>query len=197
MAVRRMFSDLVLQYTNSGASDTTVGLFLTKLGHVVLTKATEFVVVDDFACSPSGDWGIQQFTGGIDIFMNIRLNTTMYFTEPDGSPSWGIRGLVNPYPDGNLVYKRFVFEPKVYVLPGQNWDMVLHHGVITFSAVPYPPIPVNTIYQILGMVIWTLYDGVDAVIANKLLELGLDIKPENIDWYKRQLIKQENSKEVK
>jgi len=187
MATRRMFSDIVLQYTSGGAAETTVYMFLQKLGHVVLNKATEFVVIEDFGCSPAGDWGIQLFTGGIDVFMNIRLNTTMYFTEPDGSPSWGIRGLASPYPEGNTVYRRFVFEPKVYVLPGQTWDMVLHHGAITFSSEP-----TNTVYQILGMVVWNLYDGVDAVVANKLLEMGLEVNVTNIDWYKRMLVQKKN-----
>lgn len=194
MAIRRMFSDLVITTTTAES----VNLFLTKLGHVVLNKATEFVVIEDFGCSPSADWAlvgtsgnVGSFTGGMDIFMNIRINTTAYFTEPDGSQSYGIRGLMNPYPElANLVLNGWNFEPKVYVLPGQTWDTVLYHGALTYDSA-------NTVKEILGMVVWTLYDGVDAVIANKLLELGLDIKPENIDWYKRLLIKQENRKEVK
>lgn len=187
MSMRRMFSDIVLQYTSAGSGPVRVLMFTTKLNHIAVTKATEFVVVEDFACSPSGDWAIFQFTGGIDIFMNILINTTSYFTEPDGSPSAGVRGLLNPYPVSTVVEKRWDFEPKVYVLPGQNWDMVLSHGNITFSAGPDPP--VNTVYQILGMVVWTLFDGTDAVIANKLVELGINVTVDNVDWYKRELLK--------
>ena len=32
---------------------------------------------------------------------------------------------------------------------------------------------------------YTLYDGPDALIANKLLELGISVSPANVDWYKR------------
>ena len=35
---------------------------------------------------------------------------------------------------------------------------------------------------------YTLYDGPDALIANKLLEMGISINPGNVDWYKRTLI---------
>ena len=35
------------------------------------------------------------------------------------------------------------------------------------------------------------YDGPDALIANKLLELGVTINPNNVDWYKRSLIEQQ------
>ena len=35
---------------------------------------------------------------------------------------------------------------------------------------------------------YTLYDGPDALIANKLLEMGISINPGNVDWYKRSLL---------
>ena len=35
---------------------------------------------------------------------------------------------------------------------------------------------------------YTLYDGPDALIANKLLEMGISVNPGNVDWYKRTLI---------
>ena len=39
---------------------------------------------------------------------------------------------------------------------------------------------------------YTLYDGPDALIANKLLELGITVNPANVDWYKRTLIEQQS-----
>jgi hypothetical protein len=35
---------------------------------------------------------------------------------------------------------------------------------------------------------YTLYDGPDALIANKLLEMGITVNPNNVDWYKRSLL---------
>jgi spermidine/putrescine-binding protein len=43
---------------------------------------------------------------------------------------------------------------------------------------------------------YTLYDGPDALIANKLLELGVTINPNNVDWYKRTLIEQQQRSRV-
>ena len=171
-----MFSDIVITTT----TPETVNMFLTKLGHVVLNKATEFVVLEDFGCSASADWSQALFTGGVDIFINIRINTTAYFTEPDGSPSFGVRGLLCPYPEGTNVTNRWNFEPKVYVLPGQIWEMVIYHGAMTYTQ--------GSLAQIMGMVVWTLYDGVDCVIANKLLEMGVNVTVPNVDWYRRMLI---------
>ena len=183
MSVRRMFSDLSTATTAAES----LNFFQSKLGHVVTNKATEFVVIDDFGCSPSADWSQDLFSGGVDIFMNVRINTTMYFTEPDGSPSQGVRGLLNPYPESNLVYKRFVFEPKVYVLPGQSWDLVLSHGTLTFDAGDDPA-------AVFGMVVWTMFDGVDCVVANKLLEMGVDVSVANVDWYKRTLVEKRSER---
>ena len=39
---------------------------------------------------------------------------------------------------------------------------------------------------------YTLYDGPDALIANKLLELGISVSPANVDWYKRSLLEQQS-----
>ena len=42
-----------------------------------------------------------------------------------------------------------------------------------------------------GTVKYTLYDGPDALIANKLLELGVTVNPNNVDWYKRTTVEQQ------
>jgi hypothetical protein len=49
---------------------------------------------------------------------------------------------------------------------------------------------------ISAFVKYTLYDGPDALIANKLLELGVTINPNNVDWYKRSLIEQQTRSAV-
>jgi hypothetical protein len=42
--------------------------------------------------------------------------------------------------------------------------------------------------ELMCFVKYTLYDGPDALIANKLLEMGISINPGNVDWYKRSLL---------
>jgi hypothetical protein len=41
---------------------------------------------------------------------------------------------------------------------------------------------------VAAFVKYTLYDGPDALIANKLLEMGITVNPNNVDWYKRSLL---------
>ena len=71
----------------------------------------------------------------------------------------------------------------MYVLPGQTWDIRVTYwnqdGVASNPATPG---------QYQAFVKYTLYDGPDALIANKLLEMGISVNPGNVDWYKRTLI---------
>ena len=75
--------------------------------------------------------------------------------------------------------------PDVYVLPGQVWDILVTYylqsgvgnGAGTASSGDYR-----------CFTKYTLYDGPDALIANKLLEMGISINPGNVDWYKRSLL---------
>ena len=71
----------------------------------------------------------------------------------------------------------FNLYPDVYVLPGQVWDVLI---VVTGNN--------GTTARPEAFVKYTLYDGPDALIANKLLELGISVSPANVDWYKRSLI---------
>jgi len=47
--------------------------------------------------------------------------------------------------------------------------------------------------QLSAFMKYTLYDGPDALIANKLLEMGISINPGNVDWYKRTLIQSQSA----
>ena len=174
MAMRAQFFDY-----STGIAVTAVGqipIMQTALGRIQFTKATEFIVVDDMGASPfnTGTDGAV-FTGGPETAVQIRLNTTEYFLNPDGSQTFGVPGRAAPYPRSNTFYQTFFLDPEVYVLPGQNWEVLLYNGDVISS-------------NKRCFVKYVLYDGTDAVIANKLLEMGIAVKPANIDWYKRMLI---------
>ena len=114
------------------------------------TTATEFVVIEDIATTPSlGAWAgvtadtvvrgllVDGATGvaglaGPRAYVQVRINTTDYFLDPDNIPNDGIPGAASPYP------RSINFQP--------------------------------------------------ALIANKLLEMGISINPGNVDWYKRSLL---------
>ncbi len=146
------------------------------------TTATQFVVIEDIACTPDAG----SLNGGA---VQVRINTTEYFQNPDVTSMAGVTGTASPYPRGisdgtNNLLKSFDLYPDVYVLPGQVWDILYTQqgGDLTRS---------TTADCVAVFCKYTLYDGPDALIANKLLELGITVNPANVDWYKRTLIEQQ------
>ena len=111
-------------------------------------------------------------------YTQIVINTTEYFLDPDNIANNGVPGAASPYPRTVNFQSSFNLHPTVYVLPGQTFDVrytfFSTHG---FSAAE------NECF-----VKYTLYDGPDSLIANKLLEMGITVNPGNVDWYKRSLL---------
>ena len=158
------------------------------------TTATQFIVIEDIACSPTLNGAVQ-----------IRINTTDYFQNPDVTDMIGIPGLASPYPRGapsdvdlnaatsdlsvvdDNILKSFDLYPDVYVLPGQTFQILY----TPLSGTTPSGFAVTSTIVVSAFVKYTLYDGPDALIANKLLELGVTINPNNVDWYKRSLIEQQ------
>ena len=119
-------------------------------------------------------------------YTQIRINTTNYFQNPDVTEQDGIPGLASPYPRGVCnILKTFDLYPDIYVLPGQVYDVIYTQGTQNLNQ--------NEAQDVVGVFLkYTLYDGPDALIANKLLELGITVNPNNVDWYKRTLIEQQS-----
>ena len=152
---------------------------------------------------------------GPRMYVQVRINTTDYFLNPDNVTNAGIPGTASPYPRSLDFQPSFNLYPDVYVLPGQVWDV----RVTSFArdsaaaasvgaggatvAVAYTGDWGKAPAALAGIVAgdavmngidfnafckYTLYDGPDALIANKLLEMGISINPGNVDWYKRSLL---------
>ena len=180
------------------------------------TTATEFVVIEDIAVTPTLSIGTDAKVGGAvtglangevrgllynsvqgvagpRAYTQVRINTTDYFLNPDNVPNDGIPGTASPYPRSINFQPSFNLYPDVYVLPGQVWDVI-----VTFynalglgdaaTGAPLASTQVVATNQLQCFVKYTLYDGPDALIANKLLEMGISINPGNVDWYKRSLL---------
>jgi len=173
MAMRAQFFDYDTTTTTVG----TINVMQTQLGRIQFTKATEFIVIDDLGATPENTSMFTNYLSGLETAVQLKINTTEYFLCPDGSQTFGIPGRAAPYPRSNTFYQTFFLEPEVYVLPGQNWELMLYNGATKAGTRRC-------------FVKYTLYDGTDAVIANKLLEMGIAVRPQNIDWYKRMLIEQ-------
>ena len=148
------------------------------------TTATQFVVIEQVASTPSNPTSWTTGATSLRNFMQIRINTTDYFLYPDNKPNDGIPGAASPYPRTVAFQPAFTLYPDVYVLPGQVWDaLITGRGSGQASG--------ESISE--AFVKYTLYDGPDALIANKLLELGISVSPANVDWYKRSLISQQSA----
>ena len=164
------------------------------------TTATQFVVIEDIGVSgteyvPAAIGGLYRGLRsdaldeavGTRSYIQVRINTTDYFLDPDGVGNDGIPGTAAPYPRSSWRQPSFSLYPDVYVLPGQVWDLRVtsfsgdpaYQNAATFATLPG---------ELQAFCKYTLYDGPDALIANKLLEMGVSVNPGNVDWYKRTLI---------
>ncbi len=181
--LRRTTSDLPVALPANRELDLFIGGYGNNITKPAETTATQFVVIEDIACSAQDNGAVQ-----------IRINTTDYFQNPDVTDMVGIPGLASPYPRGSAstaagtdnLLKSFDLYPDVYVLPGQTWQILYttRDGVGNSG---------GTTDVVAAFCKYTLYDGPDALIANKLLELGVTINPNNVDWYKRSLIEQQQA----
>ena len=174
----------IYQYLATADSTSQASIFVGGLGNNITkpaeTTATQFVVIEQVASTPSTPITLQ--STGMGAYTQIRINTTDYFLNPDNRPNDGVPGTASPYPRSVQFQPSFNLYPDVYVLPGQVWDvLIIVTGRAGSSARPE------------AFVKYTLYDGPDALIANKLLELGISVSPANVDWYKRSLISAQSS----
>ena len=159
------------------------------------TTATQFVVIEDIGVTPScylSNGSITAYRGlilasgnevaGPRAYLQVTINTTDYFLDPDGVGNDGVPGTAAPYPKTTYHQGNFNLYPDIYVLPGQTWDM----GVTFYNTAGVT----STIAkgELQAFCKYTLYDGPDALIANKLLEMGVSVNPGNVDWYKRSLL---------
>ena len=166
-----------------------------------------------------GAWGAAGCSSGVfgpRMYVQVRINTTDYFLNPDNVTNDGIPGTASPYPRSLDFQPSFNLYPDVYVLPGQVWDVRVTSycrdavaigatgagGAVTLTANAgdWGKAPAGTASIVAGVgslmngidfnafCKYTLYDGPDALIANKLLEMGISINPGNVDWYKRSLL---------
>jgi len=189
---------------DSGNLGQSLSVFIGGVGNNITkpaeTSATQFVVIEDIGCTPSLPYGSASAAAVVAIrglkdkanagqatsalygpkaYLQVTINTTDYFLDPDGIGNDGVPGTAAPYPRSVYFQPSFNLYPDIYVLPGQVWD------------VKYTAYQDNGGYGIgdhQAFVKYTLYDGPDALIANKLLEMGVSVNPGNVDWYKRTLI---------
>lgn len=159
-------------------------------------KETEFVVIHQFG-SRSGVLAKPSVSGTTltnwtpNTFVQIVLNTTGYYQDPQNTFSGGISGDAAPYPwTVTDVPPSYELRPPIYVLPEQTWDfrITMLNDLRGYAATAgITEIPESTILS-QCFVQYYLFDGPDALICHQLLELGIPITVDNVEWYKRLLL---------
>lgn len=147
-------------------------------------RANQFVVIKEMGVTPTNQ-----------SFIQVRINTTDYFQNPDLSAMKGLSANAIPYPCGASSYGNgqggdgssvtipsFKLEPALYILPGQTWTMLYssEQGITGGAG--------NEGGTVGVMIYYVLYDGADALVANKLLEMGIPVTESNVDWWKQQAL---------
>ena len=177
-----------------------ISIFIGGIGNNITmpasTTATQFVVIEEIACTPTyfgarvaatstittvrglSAATTQSYFGPL-AYAQIVINTTEYFQDPDNVANNGVPGAASPYPRSVNFQPAFSLHPTVYVLPGQTFDV----RYTSFSDGNGYGDGANQCF-----VKYTLYDGPDSLIRNKLLEMGITVNPGNVDWYKRSLL---------
>ena len=166
----------------------------------------QFVVIEKFGSTGgvlanirvAGD-GTHRLTNFVpNGFIQIVINSTGYYQDPQNTWQHGISGDAAPYPFGTTdIPPSYVLDPPVYVLPEQTWDIRytmmnnLPEFIQAYNVTNTPntlKIPTST--QIAKChVQYHLFDGPDALICHQLLELGIPINVANVEWYRRILLK--------
>ena len=185
--------------TSANSLGKSVSIFIGGVGNNITmpasTTATQFIVIEEIACTPTYFGVKSTITDSTTVrglngastnsyfgplaYAQIVINTTEYFQDPDNVANNGVPGAASPYPRSVNFQPSFSLHPTVYVLPGQTWDV----RYTQFNEAAGYGAGTNQCFTK-----YTLYDGPDSLIANKLLEMGITVNPGNVDWYKRSLL---------
>lgn len=166
----------------------------------------QFVVIEKFGSTAGvlaaptwvnfGGVGAELKSFAPNGFLQIVINTTGYYQDPQHTWQKGISGDAAPYPYGlNDVPPSYVLEPPIYVLPEQTWDLRytmmndLRQFITDYNdnfgndmQISYETVLAACHVQ------YHLFDGPDSLICHQLLELGIPITVENAEWYRKMLL---------
>ena len=167
------------------------------LNQTALVSEDSFVVINRIACTPGVSPNNYEVVGGIltkwtpNMFVQIVIDTTGYYRDPQNLYHAGISGMASPYPMTVNRIKYYDLFPPIYVLPDQTWDVrfTIYNDLLKayenglFTNVD------DKIVLAQVFVDYTLYNGTDAILARKLLSLGVPVTIDSVQWL-RQLILQ-------
>lgn len=179
-----------------------LSLFISPFGNRIeippFVREDEFVVISHFGSTP-GVLADPVLAGGVlsnwipNGFLQIVINTTGYYQDPQNTWEYGISGDAAPYPLGLTdIPAHYILTPPIYVLPEQTWDFryTMMNDLQGYAAAAVvTSIPVTTLIAQCH-VQYYLFNGPDALICHQLLQLGIPITVDNVEWYKKMLLQQ-------
>ena len=163
-----------------------------------LVREDEFIVLEKIASTP----GISPYEFSVDavgnltrwtpnIFVNIIIDTTNYYQDPQNVWSSGVSGFASPYPRNVQDEPYYSLWPPVYVLPDQTVDVrytIFNDIQLSAENEDWNNIPQAT--MLAGVFVeYTLFNGTDAMIARKLMNLGIPVNVGTVENYRRLLLK--------
>lgn len=124
-------------------------------------------------------------------FIQIVIDGTGYYQDPQHTWEHGISGDAAPYPIVNGAYiPQYDLTPPIYVLPEQTWDIRYTTMNDLRSYLQSNPTvdcdPSVTLYY--AYVQYQEYTGSDALMCQQLMDLGIPVTVENVEWYRQQLL---------
>ena len=196
-----------------------------------MVRDGSFVVIDRFGSTPGimmegGNnvaWDITAIGQKVLIrwipngFVNIWVDTTGYYQDPQNVSSIGISGNAAPFPETEGIRpSHYMLNPPVYIEPFVTWDVryTMMNDIKNYmtnlaaytpgggagpTSVRIPPKEGITSGGVLYkgpqlaqvFVQYWLFSGSDALIAEELLKLGIPVNVDNAEWFRRQLVKQQ------
>lgn len=172
------------------------GGYGTLVNEVNLVKEDEFIVLDKISCSPGVSPQGSIVNAGVltkwipNMEIQVVIDTTGYYRDPQNVFSSGVSGMASSYPATLEDIPYYKLNPPIYIVAGQTWDIryTFYNDLKgAFNDGYFTSIDSNTV---IGRVFvsYTLFDGTDSLIANKLLSIGIPVSVESVQWFRKLLI---------
>jgi len=174
------------QYYERRIDGKTKDIILHDVSMLIESSTLEFLVIHYLGLSPK----IKKTDGEREIdykgFVQLMINTTMYFDGLGNGGSSGISNLAVSFPPdkGDSL--------DVYLLPGQRMAIWLMMGARDVKSESGRALDGDEYIDFCMK--YTKFDGTDSILANQLLEMGISVSSREINWLKRRLIDQESGR---
>jgi len=174
----------------------------TSINEPAKVSEDEFVVIERISCKPGVSHNEYTLDGTTltnwnpNMFIQFVINTTGYYRDPQNVYSAGISGMASPYPMTAYRLKYYDLFPPIYITEDQTWDVrftlfndlrqAYNNGLFTQIR--------ESLVLAQVFIDYTLYEGTDAVLAKKLVSLGVPVTVSSVQWLRQLMLKSKGMK---